>query len=74
MLQKSKLAPELIIEREISYPPEQVFKAWTDQEALRLWMGPGKICAPMPPWTPAWEALTSSPCIVLTARSPPCAV
>lgn len=46
MLQKSKLAPELIIEREIAYPPEQVFKAWTDQEALRMWMGPGKICAP----------------------------
>jgi uncharacterized protein YndB with AHSA1/START domain len=46
MLQKSKLGPELIIERELSYPPEQVSKAWTDQEALRLWMGPGKICAP----------------------------
>jgi hypothetical protein len=46
MLQKSKLAPEIVIEREISYPPEQVFKAWTDQEALRMWMRPGKICAP----------------------------
>src|SRR5262249_1119478 len=46
MLQKSKLAPELVIEREIAYPQEQVFKAWTDQEALRMWMGPGKICAP----------------------------
>jgi len=44
MLQKSKLAPELVIEREIAYPQEQVFKAWTDQEALRMWMGPGKIC------------------------------
>ena len=33
MLQKSKLAPELVIEREVAYPPEQVFKSWTDQAA-----------------------------------------
>ena len=46
VLQKSKLTPEIVIEREISYPPEQVFKAWTDQDALRMWMGPGKVCAP----------------------------
>jgi uncharacterized protein YndB with AHSA1/START domain len=46
VLQKSKLAPELVIEREIAYPPEQVFKAWTDQDALKTWMGPGKVsCA-----------------------------
>jgi len=44
--QKSKLVPEIILEREVPYPPEQVFKAWTDQEALRQWMGPGKVCAP----------------------------
>jgi len=47
VLQKSNLvAPEVTLEREIPYPPEQVFKAWTDQPALRQWMGPGKICAP----------------------------
>ena len=47
VLRKSKLiAPEVTLEREVPYPPEQVFKAWTDQEALRQWMGPGKICAP----------------------------
>jgi uncharacterized protein YndB with AHSA1/START domain len=47
VLQKSKLvAPEVTLERGVPYPPEQVFKAWTDQEALRQWMGPGKICAP----------------------------
>src|SRR5512135_1601803 len=32
--------------REVPYPPEQVFKAWTDQDALRIWMGPGKVSAP----------------------------
>jgi uncharacterized protein YndB with AHSA1/START domain len=46
MPQKSKLAPEVVIEREVPYPPEQVFKAWTDQDALRIWMGPGKVSAP----------------------------
>ena len=46
MPQKSKLAPEIVIEREVPYPPEQVFKAWTDQDALRIWMGPGKVSAP----------------------------
>ncbi len=46
MPQKSKLAPELVVEREVSYPPEQVFAAWTNQDALRAWMGPGKVCAP----------------------------
>jgi uncharacterized protein YndB with AHSA1/START domain len=46
MPQPSKLMPEVIIERVIPYPPEQVFKAWTDQEAIRMWMGPGKSCAP----------------------------
>jgi uncharacterized protein YndB with AHSA1/START domain len=45
--QKSKpIASEITLERNVPYPPEQVFKAWTDQEALRQWMGPGKICAP----------------------------
>jgi uncharacterized protein YndB with AHSA1/START domain len=46
MPQKSKLAPDLVVEREVPYPPEQVFKAWTDQAALRVWMGPGKVSAP----------------------------
>lgn len=46
MPQKSKLAPEVVVEREVPYPPEQVFKAWTDQDALRKWMGPGKVSAP----------------------------
>ena len=46
MPQKSKLAPEVVIERDIAYPPEQVFAAWTSQDALRLWMGPGKVSAP----------------------------
>jgi hypothetical protein len=71
MLQKSKLAPELVIEREISYPPEQVFKAWTDQEALRLWMGPARFALQMPPWMPALVGPMSFPCAVLTAWSPP---
>jgi uncharacterized protein YndB with AHSA1/START domain len=45
--QKSRTAaPELTLERNLHYPPEEVFKAWTDQAALRQWMGPGKICAP----------------------------
>lgn len=39
-------ALELTMEREFAHPPEAVFKAWTDQEALRQWMGPGEISAP----------------------------
>ena len=46
MPQKSKLAPEVVVERDIAYPPEQAFAAWTSQDALRLWMGPGKVSAP----------------------------
>lgn len=38
--------PELTIEREFPHPPAAVFAAWTDQEALRQWMGPGEVCAP----------------------------
>ncbi len=37
---------ELTMEREIAYPPEIVFAAWTKDEALRQWMGPGEITAP----------------------------
>lgn len=67
MLQKSKLAPELVIEREIAYPQEQVFKAWTDQEALRMWMGPGKICAPNATMDARVGGPTFSPCTARTA-------
>jgi uncharacterized protein YndB with AHSA1/START domain len=39
-------APVLTLEREFSHPPEAVFKAWTREEALRKWMGPGEVTAP----------------------------
>ena len=39
-------ALELTMEREFSHPPEAVFKAWTDQQALRQWMGPGEVKCP----------------------------
>jgi uncharacterized protein YndB with AHSA1/START domain len=39
-------ALELHLEREFNHPPEAVFKAWTDQQALRRWMGPGDVRAP----------------------------
>jgi uncharacterized protein YndB with AHSA1/START domain len=39
-------APELILEREFDHPVEAVFKAWTDQDALRHWMGPTGFTAP----------------------------
>lgn len=39
-------AIELTMEREFTHPPEAVFRAWTEQEALRKWMGPGEITAP----------------------------
>ena len=39
-------ALELILEREFAHPVEAVFKAWTDQEALRHWMGPSGFTAP----------------------------
>jgi len=39
-------ALELTMEREFAHPPEAVFKAWTDQEALRQWMGPGEVKCP----------------------------
>ena len=37
---------ELTIEREFAHPPEAVFAAWTDEAALRKWMGPGEVVAP----------------------------
>ncbi len=37
---------ELTIEREFAHPPEAVFAAWTDERALRKWMGPGEVKAP----------------------------
>lgn len=37
---------ELTIEREFAHPPEAVFAAWTDEKALRKWMGPGEVKAP----------------------------
>lgn len=39
-------APALTLERELPYPPEMVFKAWTETEALRQWMGPAGYRAP----------------------------
>ena len=39
-------APELTMEREFAHPPEAVFRAWTERDALRKWMGPGEITAP----------------------------
>ncbi len=39
-------APELTLEREFAHPVEAVFKAWTDQDALRKWMGPTGFTAP----------------------------
>ncbi|MDA7946567.1 MAG: SRPBCC domain-containing protein [Hyphomicrobiaceae bacterium] len=37
---------QLTIEREFAHPPEAVFAAWTDEKALRRWMGPGEVKAP----------------------------
>ena len=39
-------ASELRMEREFAHPPKAVFRAWTDTQALRQWMGPGEITAP----------------------------
>lgn len=39
-------APVLTIEREFAHSPDKVFAAWTDQNALRQWMGPGDVRAP----------------------------
>ncbi len=38
--------PPLILERDFPYPPEAVFEAWTQTEALRQWMGPAGYRAP----------------------------
>jgi uncharacterized protein YndB with AHSA1/START domain len=37
---------ELTMERNFAHPPEAVFRAWTESDALRQWMGPGEITAP----------------------------
>jgi uncharacterized protein YndB with AHSA1/START domain len=37
---------ELTLEREFPHPPEAVFRAWTETDALRAWMGPGEVTAP----------------------------
>lgn len=39
-------APVLTIERDFAHAPDKVFAAWTDQAALRQWMGPGEVRAP----------------------------
>ncbi len=39
-------APELILERDLNYPVEMVFKAWTDAAALSKWIGPVGFSAP----------------------------
>ena len=36
----------LTMEREFTHPPKEVFQAWTQEDALRKWMGPGEITAP----------------------------
>ena len=76
VLQKSKLvAPEVTLERDVPYPPEQVFKAWDRPGSTPPMDGPRQDlraeCAR--PWMPASAVLTSSPCSVPTAPSPPCA-
>ncbi len=39
-------APVLTLEREFAHPPDAVFRAWTDADALARWMGPGEVtCA-----------------------------
>jgi uncharacterized protein YndB with AHSA1/START domain len=35
--------PSLTIKRRFSAAPEKVFKAWTDPEKIKRWMGPGEI-------------------------------
>ena len=39
-------APELTLEREFAHPPEAVFRAWTETDALKQWMGPGEVKCP----------------------------
>ncbi len=36
----------LTMECEFAHPPRAVFRAWTQEDALRKWMGPGEITAP----------------------------
>ena len=36
-------APVLTLEHEFARPPEAVFRAWTDADALPRWMGPGEV-------------------------------
>jgi uncharacterized protein YndB with AHSA1/START domain len=35
--------PSLTIKRRFKATPEKVFKAWTDPEKIKRWMGPGEI-------------------------------
>lgn len=37
---------ELTLERDFAHPPEAVYRAWTESDALAKWMGPGEITAP----------------------------
>ena len=39
-------APELVLERVFAHPVEAVFEAWTDQNAMRQWIGPTGFQAP----------------------------
>jgi uncharacterized protein YndB with AHSA1/START domain len=39
-------APILSLEYEFAHPPGAVFRAWTHEDALRKWMGPGEVMAP----------------------------
>ena len=61
MLQKSKLR----LNSSSSGRSEQVFKAWTDQEALRTWMGAGQGLLPR-----SHDGCTSGRAYVFPMRRP----
>jgi uncharacterized protein YndB with AHSA1/START domain len=39
-MEQAKLAPSLNLARRYPVPPEKVWRAWTDAEALKRWFGP----------------------------------
>ena len=46
VMEAAGAAPTLTLERHFKAPPEAVFRAWTQSEALRHWMGPTGFSAP----------------------------
>ncbi len=44
--QAAEAAQELVLDRHFRHPPEAVFRAWTETDALRQWMGPTGFRAP----------------------------